>query len=868
MLDRSSSFLVRTARKHLPRPVKRRLLRAARMVLGPRAEEERAPAAQQSPTTDDVLLRSLESGRSMEEAVVAEVRALGNASRHHRAQSLAASLAERDATRDLGALAGGIAAFRRGYVELAWEELCRVPREMWARHAPGEYVRAGLAMAPDIALGELRRLVDDDPAGLGPRQWYELLTPAFGAGAHDLARDAFAVFERHAREHPEAWDDAERQRDWLRPWIEAGPDSPSAPRPPDGRPVFAVMDYGHPQAGRGSANIGDHVQSIASLGHLVRHRGVRFSGPGELVALLEELGERTRPELQCSEVDADLEVMTIHRDASMYEAIPEGTWVLCFGWFMHALFRERYGFPLHHGLRPIFVSFHCNKREMLTPEAVAYLRRYGPVGCRDWSTVYLLLSAGVPAFFSGCLTTTTNTVFPELDTPPPADAPPACVDALPEDLEPGCVEYRHSFREVRTRSFLENVRTALDRLDTYRRDHRVVVTTRLHCYLPLRSMGATVEFRPKNLSDARFDGLIGIDDAAFDAIRGGLLTRLEQVFTAILRGRAEDEVYALWRELAAADVAAAEERLRRTSPPPRLPAAAQAALRDAAEAGTAAAADAEDGPDTVHCAVLVGSGDERSLAVLARSLHEHASRPVHLWAISLSRDVVVDPHMADGLPGVRVTWVPGTGLSTIDTPDGERARAEVVARLGLPALLPGVDRVVLLPLPAVATADIASLADRDLGPHAVGAPRKQGADISGFAVVHRAATRLGRRADLAAELRRLAHARHAYDFDAFTADVLVLDLDRLRRENVVEQALGLVHEYGLRDVEALHVLLGPGRAEVPTNWAAVPTRTGRRGPGLLHWADRVKPWHREMTPEREQWLRYTEALQEPAGAGS
>ncbi len=112
--------------------------------------------------------------------------------------------------------------------------------------------------------------------------------------------------------------------------------------------------------------------------------------------------------------------MTIHRDASMYQEIPEGTWTLCFGWFMHPLFKMRYGFPLHSALRPLFVSFHCNKRDLLTDDAIAYLKRYGPVGCRDWTTVYLLLSAGVPAFFSGCMTTTVSTVFPETDERPDA----------------------------------------------------------------------------------------------------------------------------------------------------------------------------------------------------------------------------------------------------------------------------------------------------------------------------------------------------------------------------------------------------------------------------------------------------------------
>ena len=75
----------------------------------------------------------------------------------------------------------------------------------------------------------------------------------------------------------------------------------------------------------------------------------------------------------------------------MYKEIPPDTWMLAFGWFMHAIFELRYGFPFHRNLRPIFVSFHCNKRDLLTPEATDYLRACGPIGCRDWTTVDILL---------------------------------------------------------------------------------------------------------------------------------------------------------------------------------------------------------------------------------------------------------------------------------------------------------------------------------------------------------------------------------------------------------------------------------------------------------------------------------------------
>ena len=118
--------------------------------------------------------------------------------------------------------------------------------------------------------------------------------------------------------------------------------------------------------------------------------------------------------------------------------------------------------------------------------------------------------------------------------------------------------------------------------------------------------------------------------------------------------------------------------------------------------------------------------------------------------------------------------------------------------------------------------------------------------------------------DLSA-LRRTAHARHAFDFDAFTADVLVLDLDRLRREDLAAKALPLAAEFGLDDVEALHYLYGPDRATVPERWAIVPTRTPERGPGLIYWPDGIKPWQQALTPERDEWRRHAAAFRK-AGA--
>ena len=67
----------------------------------------------------------------------------------------------------------------------------------------------------------------------------------------------------------------------------------------------------------------------------------------------------------------------------------------------------------------------------------------------------------------------------------------------------------------------------------------------------------------------------------------------------------------------------------------------------------------------------------------------------------------------------------------------------------------------------------------------------------------------------------------------------------------------------LRSLAGLGVSLA---VAVPDRWAWVPMRTPPHGPGLIHWADRVKPWQRALTPERDRWRRYAAAFRAPPEA--
>ena len=788
------------------------------------------------------------------EEQVREVRRLLRAGDARRARAIAAALTGDVSSRDVGRLCRGLVAVHGGYLELAWRELSSVPDDLWSRYAGGELVRSGVMLDWPATRAAVVRIVEDPPQHMTPRLWMELLEPVYGAGDTALAERLFGLVEAGMAGRGGGGRLAVR-RDWMRRWVSRSDSSPTAPGVP-GEVCFALMGYDHPGRSRASANIGDHIQTLASLGHLVRHQDVGFHGPQDLVDLLTRLQGRVRPDVQRHGADATVRVLTVNRDATTYDEVPERTWTLAFGWYMHALFGIRYGFPFHENLLPIFVSFHCNKRELLTRESVEYLRRFGPVGCRDWTTVDILLSMDVPAFFSGCLTTTVDTLFPDLPGGRPVDAPVAYVDVPPERRPEGAVVYGHSSDAVRFRSFTENVAVAVDVLETYRQDHSALVTSRLHGYLPVRSLGVPVDFVPKNRSDIRFEGLVDISDDEFAAIRTGIDDRLEQVFAMILAGDEPDAVYARWRELAAPEVQAARDRLAAVAvvPEPSVDLAPrlERAVADTRTVRPSALGGKPDG-DVVHVAVPVAEHAPAVLTAFLGSLVTTSSRRLHVWLLTKHHADVDLPELARRFPGVTISIVRTGGLGRdLQRMDHRSGPGPDLDLLLLPRLLPGVDKVVVLPMRARVLADVAQLAELGLGGRVLAAPDRAGRHRpSGFGILHAAGTRLRDRTSLAAELRRQAHARHVFDFTAFSTDVMVVDLARMAVDEFLARSLGFVEGFGLRAEEVLAMAVGPDRAVVPTRWHCVPTRSAVDDPALVHWLDDPVPeWQAGDPPPR------------------
>ncbi|MDY8136297.1 polysaccharide pyruvyl transferase family protein [Aquimarina sp. 2201CG5-10] len=128
---------------------------------------------------------------------------------------------------------------------------------------------------------------------------------------------------------------------------------------------YGLLTY---QEGKEKYNVGDYVQSLAAR---------QFLPQVDQFMNREKLGEYKGDPIQ----------------------------LIMNGWFTH---------NIHHWvpseeIDPLMVSFHMNSTAapfMLSEKGIAYLKKHGPIGCRDKYTVKILKEKGIEAYFTGCLTLT------------------------------------------------------------------------------------------------------------------------------------------------------------------------------------------------------------------------------------------------------------------------------------------------------------------------------------------------------------------------------------------------------------------------------------------------------------------------------
>lgn len=167
------------------------------------------------------------------------------------------------------------------------------------------------------------------------------------------------------------------------------------------------------------------------------------------------------------------------------------------GWFLHGTC-----WPPSDTIRPLITSF-CIGDEaslitMKNPESLAYLRKHGPIGCRDGDTLLKLKEMGVDAYLSGCVSLT----LPRNDESRRGGHIEWVDVSLPYGWEHFTAKWPGQIRErVRGGSHamfrnlpVEKRATSAEYLLERYRTASLVVTSRVHAALPAIAMGTPVVF--------------------------------------------------------------------------------------------------------------------------------------------------------------------------------------------------------------------------------------------------------------------------------------------------------------------------------------------------------------------------------------
>lgn len=767
------------------------------------------------------LSEALAQGEALGESVVDAGRVIVGEGYLAEAVSIGLNLRSQVSTEEAGRVILGMAYQRSSDPEVAWAEFEKIDDRDVIVSAAEEYFPTAI----DTLGQEALQLLDRSKQAGETERWSDKAVlrtaeSAFCIGAFDHVR---TLVEARLDRPSDQMDSAVRyELNRMLDWLPGGKHLEPLPTTV-GKRNFGVLSYDQP--GIRSRNIGDYIQTIASIGHLLRYENLSFSGDQGLTELFKKFRKSVKEERKYSGPEAELNLVEVYRDGNVYQDIPEDTWYIAFGWYMHDIFGKSFNIPFHPNLRPILLSVFVRYPEMLTPDAIDYLKKYGPVGCRDWQSVAVLRAVGVPAFFSGCLTTTVDTLFPA----PPTDRRSGTlrIDWTKGGQGP---KKKQTVTAIRDKSFPENLELARNWVADYAYKYKRVLTSRLHANLPARSVGAEVEFEPKNKSDSRFGGLIGIDEVEFDAIRDGILDKLSVMIPLIATGASEDEVYSKWAEITADDMAAADEYLASAE----LPIGDSTAIDAAVSKMNKATPEAQ----VTDVFMTVEKGEESLVSTAIRSIDAHASGRYRIWLPSGAAS-------AEGVAEIHARLSLGTVESLGALSSADITNENDLAQALLPVLFPDHERLVVVPAAGEFSADIVELSKADLGTALIAAKhdvRKNRS--SGLTLMRRIASSFGDDHVGALNFVFASHAGLTEDFVPFDPQIAVLNLSQLRSEDLVSKIIGLMNDLKLSYVDAMQMIICGRYSDIGDEWNVRAQWETSDSPKLVNWRRQTRHYGR------------------------
>ena len=803
------------------------------------------------------LARRLELGEPLDIALMNHVREAYKKVQRINTRAMLQRIYDTESTRVAGALAFGVFLSCDSLPEAAFGYFKEAGMRLSAERAPYEFFDAWISQDRRRALRELDALMADDSVSSDYK--IELVRAAVKYQHMDEIREWVAAID--ADSEAKKGRDAEKAAE-LAWWVKMLADDGSQNKNIPGVVNFAVMDYDMLDKERTSSNRGDYVQTLAAISHLLRFQNVDFVGGSKLAGYLKTLQPRIHKERQLTGKKVKVQPIELNRDFASGRSYPKNTWLISNGWFMHRAYKGEIDFPYPENVNPIMISFHIQDAGIMNDKIAAQLKKLGPIGCRDWTTVYRLRDYGVPAFFSGCVTTTVGQVLPKAKL---SGKIPflAVVEAGTKWLKAKYVWmpkwwYIQIGDYVKDFSLVEGIEDARRMLAKYAKFGKVL-TKRLHCYLPARSMGLKVDFVPGKRSDVRFEGLLDLNETDFNKIRTGIEHKLEVIIGHILEGKSHAEVMKIWRELVQPDVDFAEQYSTALAPLGEsaidLPEVYKKFKSHVVKLGKN-----KRGTRAVNVAFACDQNLADELAIVIASVQQNTKRELnmHILTRGLKDDYYQKLHKLfpkinfsfydfDGIQyGAKVNLMAHITVSTFD-------------RLFLPMVLTDLDKVLYLDVDILVRGDVGQLYDTKLGNHPFAGKRSR---MDGWAnlvdVITRVSLLLPPKQAWA--LRRRAHATGDLTADTYNAGILLMNLKQMRADNFVEENLYLVEELRLNDQDVMNFYSAGRAIGIDDDWNYVPTQDYSANPKIVHWAGPSKPWKKAYALYKPEFVAIGEEL--------
>ncbi len=829
-----------------------------------RAAEPNAAArgqAQRAAIFSD-FFRILDLDGDLDRAMLEMTRRFIGRSEPTRARTPLQVFARYEQLRPVAEVALALVAYAEGLPDPAWALFTRNDLSVVLRWGAIEYFELAFATDPDAAADALTRVLDGDVA-FSPdvHVWLQIGYYSLCAQRYDLARaavqragDAMAGVDDESR-LPRLQRRLSNLSEWLdREQQAATPDELGA-----GEIPFALVGYQHPDWFAASANFDDFTETLSSLGHLLRHDGLELTGSDDLVSAATQLRLDVAAERRIPGEKRTVRLYEVDRDVSRLCAVPDGTWVIVSEWFAHPLSGERYDLPLDPRLNPIFVSFHITPDQIAVPGAVDYLKAHAPIGCADWDSVFLLHARGVPAFFSGTITSTVDEVVARQTSPRHDEIVYIDVDTDEAKGKAKGNALSQEEPELRGGSLGANLVSAAAHTRELRdRGARVVAGT-VRCYLAARAVGCATELRAPSIGDHRVIDYVALSDDDFAAQQRSIADKLATALTAVLAGKQRDEVYEAWRQACADDVAHTVAEFARYDDDlaPNFDVDLACDVIRAASVEVRPSGSAGVGTE-INVEFSVDQNYKHQLEIVLDSVVQRTERPVHAYI--LCRGFGQDDYrrLAQLFPTVSFTWLPTDDVDYGPIPDKIKwATIVTMDRTMLPELLRNVDRIIHFDLDALCLADLGELFDVDMEGTAIAAvDSPQPVYLGGLETFRRATRRLRREhhPDVARELIVRTHRQHPFDFEVFNAGIMVLDLAKMRADGVVRRYLGYIQRFGVNGQVIMNIYVGRERKKVSGDWNRLVRLEIAGPPKVAHWAGPIKPWHgHQYAPGREWW---------------